>query len=153
MCVWCVQKVPSHVIWKIETFIEKIQHTRNIILGQWCLTVPFKVDTLDLQFSQSPSAAPSYFPESHPWSEISSLSKVILVFGKARSHRAPNLACRGAESPGWFDVSPKHSARDVMQEWALCHDEAVNHQLSIAMTVFILLHLSTDKKNWGSTPY
>ena len=46
-------------------------------------------------FSQSPSAAPLYFPESHRWSEISSLSKVILVLGKARSHRAPNLGCRG----------------------------------------------------------
>ena len=48
------------------------------------------------QFSQSPSAAPLYFPESHQWSEISSLSKVILVLGKARSLRAPNLGCRGA---------------------------------------------------------
>ena len=52
------------------------------------------------QFSQLPSAAPLYFPESHQWSEISSLSKVILVLGKARSHRAPNLGCKGAESPG-----------------------------------------------------
>ena len=59
-------------------------------------------------FSQSPSAAPSYFPESHWQSEISSLSKVILVLGKARSHRAPNLGCRGAGPSGWFDVSPKN---------------------------------------------
>ena len=28
--------------------------------------------------------------------------KVILVLGKVRSHRAPRLDCRGAESPGWF---------------------------------------------------
>ena len=40
------------------------------------------------QVSQSPSAAPSHFPESYQQSEISSLSKVILVPGKARSHRA-----------------------------------------------------------------
>ena len=39
-----------------------------------------------------------YFPESHWWCEISSLSKVILVLGKARDRRAPNLGCRGAES-------------------------------------------------------
>ena len=62
---------------------------------------PSKKAPLDLaQLSHSPSAAPSYFPESHRWSEISSLSKKVL--GKARSHRAPNLGCRGAESPGWI---------------------------------------------------
>ena len=59
------------------------------------------------QLSQSPSAAWLNFPESHLWSEISSLSKVILIWGKARSCRAPNLGCRGAESPGWFDVLSK----------------------------------------------
>ena len=42
---------------------------------------------------------------------MSSLSKVILVWGKARSHRAPNLGCRGAETPGWFDVSQKNCTR------------------------------------------
>ena len=57
------------------------------------------------QFSQSPSAAPSYFPESHWWSEISSLSKVILVWGKARNHRLQIY--RGPESPGWFEILPK----------------------------------------------
>ena len=59
------------------------------------------------QFSQSPSAALLYFPEPYWWSEISSLSKVILVLGKARSFRVPNLGYRGTESPGWFDVSQK----------------------------------------------
>ena len=47
-------------------------------------------------------AALSYFPESHPQSEISSFSKVILFLGKARSYRALNLGCRGPESPGHF---------------------------------------------------
>ena len=43
---------------------------------------------------------------------------MILILGKARSHRTPNLGCSGAESPGWFDVSPKNSAPDAMHEWA-----------------------------------
>ena len=59
------------------------------------------------QFSQSLSAALLYFPESHWWSEICSLSKVILVLGKARSRRAPNLGYKRATSPGWFHFSPK----------------------------------------------
>ena len=29
------------------------------------------------------------------------------MFSWTRSHRVPNLGCRGAESPGWFDVFPK----------------------------------------------
>ena len=46
---------------------------------------PSKPAPWDLtQVSQSPSAAPSYFPQFHWWSEISPLSKVILVLGKAR---------------------------------------------------------------------
>ena len=44
---------------------------------------PSKEAPWDLtQVSRSPSAAPSYFPESHGRSEISSLSKEILVLGK-----------------------------------------------------------------------
>ena len=53
-----------------------------------------------IQFSQPPSAAPLYFPEPHQWFELSSLSKVILVWEKARSHRVPNLGFRGPESAG-----------------------------------------------------
>ena len=66
-------------------------------------SVLFKVGTLDLiQFSQSPSAAALYFPESHQWSEISYLSKVLLVLRKARSCRVPNLGCRGLSHLGDF---------------------------------------------------
>ena len=108
----------------------KIQET--VYTGQWLLSPLPSRHHGTSQFSQLPSAALSYFPESHQWSEISSLSKVILVWGKARSHRAPNLGYRGAESPGWFGVSPKNSAWDVMCEHACCGDEAANHQFSEA---------------------
>ena len=90
------------------------------------------------QSSQSPSAAPSYFLESHWWSEISSLSKVILVLEKARSCRVPNLGCRGVESAGWFDVLPKKFCRrhDVwmdMLAWWSC-------QLPVARSCGLLNH-------------
>ena len=57
---------------------------------------------------------------------------MILVLGKARNRRAANVGCSGAESPGWFDVSQKTSAQDMMHELARCRDEAANHQLPIA---------------------
>ena len=56
---------------------------------------------------------------------------MILVLGKTRYCRAPNLGCGGAESPVWFDVLPKNSALVVMHEWACGCDEAVNHHLLI----------------------
>ena len=91
-----VQKGYSHIIWKIEAFLKKIQDTRNSIHRTIMCIVPFKVAPWDLtQFSHSPSAAPSYFPESYRWSEICSFSKVILVLGKDRSCRVSNLGCRG----------------------------------------------------------
>ena len=67
--------------------------------------------------------APSHFAESHWRSEISSLSKVISVLGKARSHTAPNLGSSGAESPEWFDVSPENCMRcdtwtDMLLWWS-----------------------------------
>ena len=94
--------------------------------------VPFKVGTLGpTQFSQILPTTPLYLHESYGCSEISSLSKVILIWGKARSHRTPNLGCRGAESAGRFDVLPKNSG-DMMHEQACYRDEAANHQLPIA---------------------
>ena len=36
---------------------------------------------------------------------------MILVLGIARHHSTPNLGYRGAESPRWFDVAPKNSAK------------------------------------------
>ena len=77
-------------------------------------SVPFKGGTLRPHTVLPITISyPVIFSESHQWSKISSLSKVILVFRKARNHRVPDLCCSGAESPGWFDVSQANSARDV----------------------------------------
>ena len=94
----------------------KIQ--KSLYIGQWHHSSLQSRLLGDLtQFSLLPSATPLYFPEPHRWSDISSLSKVILVLVKARSHSVPNVGCRGTESHGWFDVSPKNSARDN-EVWA-----------------------------------
>ena len=95
---------------------------------------PSKQASWDLtQFSQLPPAALLYFPEFHQWSEISSLSKVILVLGKARSHRAPNVDYRRPEPPGCFDVLPKISAQGVAHSCRL-----LSHQNSFHGVMFKL---------------
>ena len=68
--------------------------------------------------------------------------KSDLKFGK--SHRVPNLGSMGAESSGWFNVSPKNSALDVMHGQACSHDEAANHQLPIAVAFWIIWIVSAE---------
>ena len=99
----------------------KIQET--LYIGQWCLN-PLQSRHLGTSFSfpsisstvqntlqnpllESPSDALLYCPESHRRCKISSISKMLLVLGKARSSRASNLGCWGAESPEWFDIFAK----------------------------------------------
>ena len=87
---------------------------QTLYIGQWLLS-PLQSRHLGTAHSfpsclQPPSLIfPKYeiFPKSHRQSEISSISKVILVLGKARSHKEPNLGSSGSESAGWFDVSLK----------------------------------------------
>ena len=152
-----VQRVPRHVLWKTDIYWKR--YKKHCIQDNG-ISVSFKVGTLGphavlpaaslllyktLQNSllELPSAALSYFPESHQWSEISSLSKVILVLRKARNHKALNPGCKRAESPGWFDILPKNSARDMMHEQVCCCNEAANLLLPIALAIFVILHIST----------
>ena len=162
-----VQKVSSHEIWKIETFIEEdtsyMKHTYDNEAS-----VPFKVGTwephtvLCLFYCSKHSAkffvriaiscpVIFYWISSMVWNFF--ISKVILVLGKAKSCRMPNLGCWGTESPGWFYISQKDSAGDMMHEQVPC-DEAANHQLPIALAIFIILLLSTNNnEHWCNTLY
>ena len=131
-----VQKESSYVILKIEAFIE--EDTRNIVHRTITLS-PLQSRYL----GTSHTVLPITISYSIIFSWISSMiwnifPKMILVLGKARNCRVWNLGCRGAESPDWFDVSPKNSARDTVYEWAHCHNEAANHQLPIAAAFWII---------------
>ena len=112
VCPECTQ--PCNM--KKRHLLKKIQDTRNIVHKSMMPQSPSKLAPWDLtQFSQS--SAPSYFPESHWWSEISSLSKVILILGKARSCRAPNMGCRGLSHLGDLMFCQKNSAWDRCDAW------------------------------------
>ena len=93
---------------------------------------PSKYAPWDLtQFFQSPSAAPSYFPESHGESETSSLAKEILVLRKVEITGNQIWALEGLSQVGDL-MFCKKTAQDVMHLQAPCCDEAANHQLPIA---------------------
>ena len=70
-------------------------------------------------------------------------------FRKARSCRVPNLGCRRAESPGWFDVMPKKLCTRFdtwagVSSWWSCQSPVahswslLNHQISLCGGVFKL---------------
>ena len=120
----------------------KIQET--LYIGQWCL--PFKVGALGPHTVLPITIS---CPVVFSWISLMvwnlSPSKVILVLGKARSHRAPNLGYSRAESPGWFDVLLENSAEHVMHEWVHRHDEAASYQLPIAVAFWIIWIVSTEE--------
>ena len=108
MCIWGLSRgIQPCTMKNRDIYWRRYQIQQTLYIGQWCLC-PLQSRHLGTSHSsssisstvqntpqnpllESPSAAPSYFSESDWWSEISSLSKVILVLGKARSLRAPNL--------------------------------------------------------------
>ena len=72
------------------------------------------------------------FPESHQWSEVSSLSKVILVFGKPEVAGCQIWVAGGLSHLGDLMLCQKNSAQDLTREQVCHRDEAANHQLPIA---------------------
>ena len=110
----------------------KIQET--LYVGQW------RLSSLQSRHLGTSHISPNYHQlPCHIFLNLNDgLSKMILVLGKARSHWEPNLGCKGAESPGWFDVLPKSSAWDMMHTQARCCDKAVNHQLPRAAAFWII---------------
>ena len=110
----------------------------KIYIGQWCLR-PLQSRHLGTshKFFQSPSAAPSYFLESHLHFEISSLSKVILVLGRARSWGCQIWTVGGlSHLDDW--IFRKKTAQDVIYEQAHCCDEAANHHVPIAVAFWLI---------------
>ena len=108
----CNRWYPAMYYEKYRHLLKKTQDTRNIVHKTMMPQSPSKEAPWDLtQFSQLPSASLMCFPESHQQYKISSLSKVILVLGKARSCRASNLACRETELPECLMFCLKASMR------------------------------------------
>ena len=81
----------------------KIQET--LYIGQWCLS------PLQTRHLETSHISPNHHQLRHR--NFLNLTDGLksLVLGKARNLRASNLGCSGAESPGWFDVSPKNCTK------------------------------------------
>ena len=145
-----IQKLSNHVIWKIETFIE--EDARHIVHRTMTpQSVPLKVGILGphtvLPITISCPVVFSWI-SSTVWNLLP--FKVDFSFGKTRSCRVSNLGCRGAESPGWFDVLLK-----TLQRWNAwvgtlsCWN--CQSPVAYAVTILVILHLSTNKEHWGIT--
>ena len=106
-----LQKVSSHVIWKIETFIE--EDTINMV-HRTTMTQPFKVGTLGPHI-----VLPVAISCIIIYSGISLMVLNLFPFkghfslGKSQKSQSTKSGLLGAESPGCFDVSPKSSAHEM----------------------------------------
>ena len=113
----CVRKVSSHTLWKIDTFIEKDTRFKKQCIEDNEASVPFKVGTLGphtvLPISISSPIIVSWI-SLMVWNLFHFKGDFIIT--QARSHRAPNLGCRGTDSPESFDVLQKTSAREVIHK-------------------------------------
>ena len=129
---------------------------RNIYWRRWKIQETLYIRQWHLSPLQSRHLGTSHSSNCHQWPCHSFLnliqvlksfflSKVILVLGKARSLRVLNLGSRGAESPGWFDVSQNslHEAWCVSQ--VHCCDEAASHQLPIPVAFWIIWIVSAEE--------
>ena len=146
-----VQKVYSHVIWKIETFIEEDTRYKKHCTYDNDISVSFKLESwtstalpvaisCPIVFSWISSAVWNLFP-----------FKGVLVLEKARCHRATNLGYRGDKSPGWFDVSPqkklctRHDAWASVFSWSSCQSPVAH--MHIAVAFWIIQIVSVEKRS------
>ena len=121
----------------------KIQET--LYIGQWCFSL---LQSRCLGTSHgSPNChqlPPSCFSASHRWSEIYSLSKVILVLEKPEVTRHQIRVIGGLSHPGEL-MFCQITAWDVMYEQAHCPNESANHQLPIAAAFWIIRIVSREE--------
>ena len=127
-CTRYIQKVSSHVIWKIETFIEEDTRYKKYYTYHNDSSVPFKVGTLGIH-TVHPVAISC--PIIFSWISVMVWNlfpfKGDFSFGKSQKSRVPHLGCRQAWVIWVIDVSPKNSAWEVMHDQVHCHDGAASH--------------------------
>ena len=128
----------------MEPFTEDTRYKKHCTQGSDA-SVPFKVGTLGPHTVLPVSISCPVIVSRISLMVWNLFPKVILVLGKARSCRVPNLGCKEIESPGWFDGLPKNSAWNMMHKWACCRDEAANYQLPIAADFWIIRIVSVEE--------
>ena len=96
--VVCPEGIHPRTMKKRDIYWRRYKIQEILYIRQWCLS-PLQSGHLGTPHS-SPNCPMNCPIISHWWSEISSLSRVTLVLGKARSRRVPNLCCGGAEPSG-----------------------------------------------------
>ena len=144
-----VRKVPSRVVWKIETFIEEdIQDTKNIVHRTMTPQSPSKQATLGPHIVLPITIS---YPVVFSW--ISSMIwnlfpfKSDFSFGKSRKLQGTKSRLQGGWVTWmiWYFTKNSAPAQDVMHEWGRCGDEAANHLLATVAAFWITWIVSTEE--------
>ena len=117
------RKVPSHVVWKIETVIEEDTKKHH----KWEMTSHSLLQSRHLGTSTVlPTAisCPVVFFWIIDWN-------LFPFAGDYRFGKSQKLqGCTGAESPGWFDVSPNDAWMSVLS-WRICQSPPFAHSCGL----------------------
>ena len=66
-------------------------------------------------------------------------------FGESQNSQGAKSGLQEAETSGWFDVSQKHFAQDVMGDQVHCCDKAASHRLLTAAGFWIIQIVSEEE--------
>ena len=140
-----VQSVSSHVIWKIETFIEEVTRSKKHCTQDNGTLVPFKVVTLvpHIVFPFAISCPIIFLNLIHGLKSLP--FQRWFWFWEKPEVTGCQIWVVGLLSHLWDLMFHKKTAWDVMHEQVCCHDEAANHQLPIAVTFWIIPIVSTEE--------
>ena len=141
-----VQKVSSHVLWKIEPFLEVDTRYKKHCTQDNDALVPFKAGTLG-----SHTVLPTVisYPVIFSWISLlvwnCFLIKGDFSFGKSQKSQGIKSVLSG----GWVTwviwCFTKNSTWDMMHEQVPCWDEAANFQLPIAAAFWIFQIVSMEE--------
>ena len=104
----CPEGIQPCNVKNTDIYWRRCKIEKTLYIGKWCLS-PLQSRHLGTWHS---SLSCHQLPHCNFLNLIDSQKSLpfkgdFCLGGKVRSFRLPNLGCRGAESLGWFDVSPK----------------------------------------------
>ena len=130
---------------KRDIYWRRYKLEETLYIRQWCLS-PLQSSTLGPHIVPPITiSCPVIFSwiSSTVWNLFPFKGDFSWEKSKVAGHQI--WAVGGMSHLGDFIFLPKNSAWDVMHELARCHDEAANHQLSIAAAFWIIQIVSAEE--------
>ena len=144
MCKVCPQGIQPFNMKKRDIYWRRYEIQETLYIGQWHLC-PLQSRHLGTSHNSNHHSCHIGFSWISPMVWNLFPFKGDFNFGKSQKSQGTQSELYGVGSPGWFDVSPKNSAQDMMHVRAHCCDEAANQQLPIYVAFWIIRIVSMQE--------